>query len=194
MKNFLRKTILFLTLSIVMLSLIGCSSAKPDASVKGLLDSIKKLDFNTAQTFIKSDSPQEQFKYDSPEQEKIVKAIFDKISYEIVSTTKEGDTAKVKTKVTSIDMPRTSSKLMSDMMSLILAQSLSDNKVDEAKQTEMITQSFINALNDPNVAKTTTEVDIELVKEGKKWLVVPNDELLDAITGNISKMNLSPNK
>ncbi len=194
MKNFLRKTILFLTLSIMMLSLIGCSSAKPDASVKGFLESIKKLDFNTAQTFIKSDSPQEEFKYDSPEQEKIVKAIFDKISYEIVSTTKEGDTAKVKTKVTSIDMPKTSSKLMSDMMSVLLSQSLSDNKVDEAKQTEMIMESFINALNDPNVAKTTTEVEIKLVKENKKWLVLPSEELSDSLTGNMSKMDLNTSK
>gem|GEM_PF-4399680 len=44
-----------------------------------------------------------------------------------------------------------------------------------------------NRINDPSAPKTTTDVDIKLIKGDKGWLIEANDDLQNALTGNMSK-------
>jgi hypothetical protein len=53
-------------------------------------------------------------------------------------------------------------------------------------EAQMIT-ALGNSINDPNAPKTTTEVDIKLIKGDKGWLIEANDELQNALTGNLSE-------
>lgn len=105
----------------------------------------------------------------------------------------DGNNATVKAKVTSLDLPRIYAKTVGDLMPSLLASAIS-NKKDDAAIENQIMQSFLNAMNDPNAPKTTTDVDIKLVKGDKGWLIEPTDDLLNALTGNLNKAFKDTNK
>jgi hypothetical protein len=185
MKLIRKATIMFILVSLV-LTLVACGP-KPDETVKNFFDAAKKSDFTTMANFIKKNGNKDTFKYDDKDQEKVIKSVFSKVSYEIVSSTVDGKNATVKTKVTSLDLPKIYSKTVSDLMPSLFATSLSNPNSEENTKNQVM-QTFLNAINNPNASKTTTEVDIKLVKEDKKgWLIDPNDDLLNAMTGNFNK-------
>lgn len=181
MKN--NKILKIMAVIIFSLSFVACG-AKPDATVKNFFTSAQKSDIATMANYINKDTAQENFKYEDADQEKIIKSVFSKVSYEIVSSSVTGKTAVVKTKVTSIDLPKIYGQLMTDMLPTLFAQALSGETEDAEAQ---IMTSFINSLNDPNAPKTTIDVDIKLIKGDKGWLIEVNDDLENALTGNMSK-------
>ena len=135
-------------------------------------------------TLVKKEGTKGEFKYADADQEKTIKAVFSKVDYQIVSSNVDGQNATVKAKVTSLDLPRIYGKVVGEMMPTLMAAAFA-NKTDDTKSQLM--QSFVNALNDPNAPKTTTDVDIKLVKGDKGWLIEPTDDLLGALTGNMNK-------
>ncbi|MBC2579677.1 DUF4352 domain-containing protein [Clostridium sp. DJ247] len=179
----LRKVTLILMLVLLTLTLVACGP-KPDETVKNFFDAVKKADFNTMSTYVKKDANKDKFTFEDANQEKIIKSTFSKVSYEIVSSKIDGNNATVKAKVTSLDLPRIYGKVVSETLPTLMAAAFA-NKADDAKSQLM--QSFMNALNDPNASKTTTDIDIKLVKGDKGWLIEPTDDLLGALTGNINK-------
>jgi hypothetical protein len=44
-------------------------------------------------------------------------------------------------------------------------------------------------ITDPNAPMTTSEVVINLTKQDGKWLIVADDNLTNALTGNINKLS-----
>lgn len=185
-KNF--KKLIFVIIGVMLtVALTGCS-AKPDATVQNFLDALKQQDVQKASGFVKDEnSKKDEFKYDSPEQEKMIKAIFSKLDYKLDKTTKNGNSATVKAKITSIDLTRVTTKMVSELLPTLMSQALSDEKQDDKKQNDMIVQYMINAINDPNAPKTETDVEIKLVKDKKGWLIVPSEDLTNAMTGNFQK-------
>lgn len=175
-------------ISVIFTFLFTACTAKPDVTVKNFLDAVKQQDFNKASTFIKREGTKEEFKYDSPEQEKIIKAVFSKLDYKLDKTTKNGNTATVKAKITSVDLTRVTTKMISELMPTLMAQAFSEEKPDEAKQNEMMLQYMLNSINDPNAPKTETDVDIKLTKGKNGWLIEPTDDLINAMTGNFGKV------
>lgn len=179
-----KRVVLMLTLVFSMIMLVSCG-VKPDATVKNFFDAAKKTDFGSMSNYMKKNGSQGDLKFDDKDQEKIVKSVFSKVSYEVVSSTVDGDKATVKTKVTSVDLPKIYAKTVSDLMPSLMASELAGKNEDAKNQ---VMQTFINSINAPNVAKTTTEVDIKLAKDSSKgWLIEPNDNLMNAMTGNIEK-------
>lgn len=114
-KNLLKKLLALSLLSMVILSFTGCG-AKPDATVKAFLDTIKKQDFSAVAKYMSNKNDKSEFKYDGKEQEQMIKAVFTKLDYEIISTIKNGNTATVKTKITSCDLPKISAKTIADLL------------------------------------------------------------------------------
>ena len=157
---------------------------KPDETVKNFFDAAKKADLNSMATYVKKDASKDDFKFKDANQEKVVKTIFPKTSYEIVSSKVDGNNATVKAKVTSLDLTRIYGKVVSETFPTLMAAAFA-NKGDNAEAQLM--QSFLNAINDPNAPKTTTDVDIKLIKGDKSWLIEPTDDLLGALTGNMNK-------
>lgn len=99
----------------MILSFTDCG-AKPDATVKAFLDTIKKQDFSAVAKYMSNKNDKSEFKYDSKEQEQMIKAVFSKFDYEIISTSKNGNTAAVKAKITSCDLPKISAKTIADLL------------------------------------------------------------------------------
>ncbi|QAA30542.1 DUF4878 domain-containing protein [Clostridium manihotivorum] len=183
-----KTTYILLSLTLIFTLILSGCGVKPDVNAKAFLDALKAQDMSKASSFMKKDGSKGEFKYDSPEQEKMIKAVFSKIDYKLDESTVKGDNATIKAKITSIDLMRVSNKMISELMPTLMAQALSGDKPDEKKQNEMMLQYMVNSINDPNAPKTQTDVTLELVKDGNQWLVKPTDDLLNALTGNYDKM------
>lgn len=188
MKSFLKKVLSGALLFILTISLTGCGP-KPDESVKGFFDALKNQDINSANEFVKGNAKENKIEYDDEQEEKLAKAIFKNLDYNITSTTQEGDKATVKVTVTAADLPKIFSKTVSDSLATAIASALSsEDDSDDKEQEKLIMQNLINSVNAPDAPKTTTDIEISLVKgDNKKWLIEADDELASAITGNIDK-------
>lgn len=184
MKKTLKPLLYFLLISLLF-TLTGCGPKSED-SVKGFLDSFKKYDFKTSQTYILADTS----KYsptsntNSPEQEKMVKGMLEKISYEIVSSKVDGDNATVTTKITSPDMLKIMSESISTLLPLVLTSALSGEN-DSKKTEELIETTFLNNIKNPNAPLTSSTIDIKLVKTNGEWKIKADDSFLNALTGNL---------
>ncbi len=186
MKSIFKKLMPVILITFLSISLTGCS-AKPDETVKDFFEALKQQDIQKASSFVKYNSSQKDLKIDkfeSKEQEKMIKDVLSKVDYSLGEVNKDGDTATVKVSVTAIDLGSITTKTIGELLPTLMAQSFSEEKVDEKKQQEVIIQHMLNSINDPNAAKTKTDVTIKLVKDGKEWLIEPNEQLADALTGN----------
>ncbi|MDD2300428.1 MAG: hypothetical protein PHX22_11910 [Dysgonamonadaceae bacterium] len=191
-----RKNFLTITLALaLMFSTIGCDLFDtPDSAVDNYLTAIENLDIETAAQYVKEqDSAVNQTNIaDDPEGEKILKAITQKISHEIISSRKSGNTAQVVTRITSPDMMRIVSSVMSDLIPMAFASAFSEDPNND-NSDQLAQQYFMNAIMDPNLPLTTQEVTINLIEENGKWVILADDNLANAITGNLGKLSESLN-
>ncbi len=173
---------------ITSLSLIACSP-KPNDTMDSFLQNFKKQDFKTAMTFVKGNDSSEALEFENEEEKKIVEGVLSKLEYEILSTEVKGDTATAKVKITSCNLPKILSTTLAELMPTLFASAFSQENVDDAKVEAMMMENLLNAINDPKAPTTVAEINVELVKENNNWLIVPSEDLLNALTGNLSKMS-----
>lgn len=186
MKSFLKKFIGLVACFCLLISITACGVQKPDEAVKGFFDALNKNDLKTAATFLSSNN--KKFSYDNESQKKIVEKLFPKIKYKIISSTVSGNTAKVKANITAPDLVKITGKMINDLLPTLFTDNMSGN-VDEKKENKLIEDYYIKSLSAKDVTMTSNEVNIELVKDSNKktWLIKSSDDLLNAITGNLSK-------
>lgn len=186
MKSFLKKFIGVITSFCLLMSITACGGPKPDDAVKGFFDALNKNDLKTASTFVNGNH--KKLSYDNADQKKIVEKLFPKIKYKIISSTVSGDTAKVKVDITAPDLVKVTNKMINDLLPTIFADAMNGN-VDEKKTQKSIEDYYIKSLSAKNVTMTSNKVNIDLVKSADKktWLIKSNDDLVNAVTGNLSK-------
>ena len=186
MKKILQVTLLCL----LAISLVGCFGPSPDSVVKDFFSAVKDGDFDAAAKYVKQDN-RDEFRDELEsaqdlEDNKSAELLFSKLSWEILSSSTEKNQAKVKAKITSIDIVRVVTDVMNKIMPLAFASAFDENANDKIE--ELTEQYFISAMSDPNAPTITSEATIKLVKENGDWLVVPDDDLLNAMTGNAGKL------
>lgn len=186
MKLFLKKFIGLMTCFCLLMSITACGGQKPDEAVKGFFNALNKNDFKTVATFLNNNS--KKLSNDNEDGSKIIKKIFPKVKYKIISSTISGNTAKVKASITAPDLVKITNKMANDTMPTIFEDAMSGN-VDENKEKKLVEDYYIKSLSAKNVAMTSNEVNIELVKDAnkKEWRIKSNDALANAITGNLEK-------
>lgn len=173
------------------IAVVGCFGASPESVTKDFFSAVKDGDFDTAAIYIKQDS-EDEFRDELEsgqdlDDKKRAELIFSKLSWEIISTSTEKDQAEVKAKVTSIDMVSVATDVMNKILPLAFASAFDENSNDD-KIEELTDQYFENAMSDPDAPTITSEITIKLVKEKGDWLIVPDDDLLNAMTGNAGKL------
>lgn len=182
MKSILKKLIPTILILIFAMSLIGCG-AKPEQTAKDFFNALKEQDIQKASKFV-LDSSKEKLEFDSEEQKNTVKAIISKVDYTLGDINKSGDSATVNASITSVDLPKITGNLISDIFSETMSQVFAGEKNDEKKQEDIILKNMLNSINDPKCPKIKKDIKIKLVKKNKQWFIEPNEELGDAITGN----------
>lgn len=175
-----------ISIMLVMAALVGCSSAPPPSKVvENFFKALQENNYQEIGKYIEGDTDKIG-KFNNEDEEKLTKAITSKLKYEIVSTENKGNEATVKVKVTAPDLLKITSKTISELMGIAFATAFSDDsqQLDMEKLTQ---QYFLNSVSDPNAPMVTTEVDIKLIKKDNAWYIQANDDLLNAITGNMAK-------
>jgi hypothetical protein len=160
----------------------GCSSGEtPEKAVTNTLNAIKNLNYEEAQKYIVTD---ELLKTEGVE-DKYVKYFVENISFKIISSAQEGDTATVKTEITNIDFRLPFGAYIEQSLALTFENVFSEkepmSQEEIQKQTEQI---LINELEKAEQTVTTT-VDIKLTKDEKGWRIDLTEELQDAILGGL---------
>lgn len=178
MKFYNRKIIFFFMGFMLALLLTSCSSKKiePDVTVRNFFEAAKKQNLNTMNSLVKKEENKERFKYDDSDKEKLNKAIFSKIAYQILTTKGDEETKVIKVSIVSPDLVRIYSKAINEY-------SPNSENAGESKNSYLI-----NLINDANSPKISTTVDIKLIKDKGSWIIEPSDELFNAITGNLEKV------
>lgn len=103
----IKKSLNFAALILALVILCtSCGIEKPEQAVTNALNAVKNLDRTTAQKYF---SFNEMFNSNSRADELLkddenLKLLFNKLNFKIISSSKEGDTATVKTEITNIDM------------------------------------------------------------------------------------------
>jgi hypothetical protein len=186
----LKKICQIALLCLLAITLTGCLGPSPESTVNDFFSAVKAGDFDTVANCIGQEN-QDEFRDELEtgeelDDEKRVEFLFSKLSWEILSTSTEENQAEVKAKVTSIDIVRVSTDVISKIMPLAFAAAFDDNSDDKIE--ELTEQYFESALSDPDAPTVTNEVTIKLVKEEGDWVIVPDDDLLNALTGNAGKL------
>ncbi|MCC5422641.1 DUF4878 domain-containing protein [Clostridium botulinum] len=187
MKSIFKKLMPIIFIAILSISLTGCSP-KPDETVKVFFGALKQQDIKKASTFINVNSFYKELKvdeFDSKEQEKIVKAVLSKFDYSLGDVEKNGNTATAKVSVTSIDLGKITIETIDKVLPNLIDEAFSKGKIDEKKQQAVIIQHMLNSINDPNAPKIKTNINVKLVKGDKGWLIEPDEELANALSGNL---------
>ncbi len=175
-------------LAIMMISiflLVGCGGEKPTAAVSNYLDSLKGLDFEKAGAYIQGEEKVIEVK---PEEEVYLEPMMQKLSYkEVKEVSQEEDKAVVSVKITSLNMSSIITKTFSELIPLAFASAFSEDQSEE-DMDKLAEQYLMDAISDENAPTVTTEVNINLQKQDGTWKIVPDDNFINALTGNLGKL------
>ena len=186
-----KKTCIFIA-SVLLLSFIftacGNSNETPEQAVTNALNAVKNLDENTAQKYFAYD---ELFISGSSDDKLIdddedARLLLSKLNFKVISSSKDGDTATVKTEITNIDMATVLDEYLQQVVAIALSYAFSES--DAKSEEEMMAEAkqvFTDLLKrDDNEMKTST-IDIKLSRNENSWKIDANDEFKDAMLGGL---------
>jgi hypothetical protein len=163
-----------LILLAAMLLLVGCDSGPgPDVAAKGFLEALKTGDFVKAQGYMAdADGVKELAPFANPENTMegkasaaMFKAVFQKMSYEVVSSIGSSQVGTVKVKMT---MPKLDSIDQKQTMSDVTPQLLATGG-DTEKMAQIFTDAMVQAINSPNTPMETGEATMPMQKIDNEW-------------------------
>jgi hypothetical protein len=170
----------------ILLTSTACSQAKPDDAVTSFLDHLIAGEYESAAAFFEGDIT-ETFEFDTSS-DKTAELILAKVSYNIKSSTVDGDTAIVSTEIIAPNLAVIVGQVMSAALPMAFATAFSEGEnSNQEAMDQFVEETLTSLLSDPNVPMTTTTVDIHLQKVEKEWKIQPNDDLANAITGGAMK-------
>lgn len=152
-----------------ILTFMIVTSSDPKKSVDGLLTNLKAGDFEKAQEFLSG----EEIVSDTDFSEETQKLLFDKLAWKVTKITEEGNQATIELEVTNKDFK----VLISNYMQKALKAAFGGASITEQEMENYFTEELKNEEGET----TTVTKTIQAVKEEKKWKIVSNDELTDAI-------------
>lgn len=160
----------------------------PNKVVKGFLDSMIATDYEEAIKVVQgadTDTLDDILEEDGSEE--IIDAILNRVTYQIGEQEVSGNSATVAVKITAPDLLRITTQGLSEIMSIALAAAFSEEGSTEEEMNALFVQYFENAIKDPGAPMVESDIKIKLEKENSKWMIVPDEELAHALTGNIMK-------
>ncbi len=187
MRKILKTSAALFMVLVMMLAMTGCGEIEnAESAVNNMFKAYKNLNFEEAQEYIIEEEVSEDSQAGlTEEMELFMKNLFDKLSYEIISSEKvDSDNVNVTTKITAIDMKVVLGDFVSAIMQYAFenaAEGLSDEEIEA--QTERI---FVECVEKPDLATVTNEIVIKVTKVDGKWKVVSDETLNDAILGGLA--------
>ncbi|WP_440604292.1 hypothetical protein [Bacillus sp. GB_SG_008] len=190
MKKMFKSLTFVMMIGLLMSVLAGCSN--PDDTVQEFLTAIKKGNYEKASTFVyKGDKGYDFSKLNKTEDGIEGKAVLDAIvkNYkfeEPEQVSKKDDKAKVKVKITSVDMAVATTKTIGEIMPMAFASAFSEDKEQSDKAMEqMMTTTLVKNLSDKDATMTTRVVTLNLKKDKDgNYKIVSDENLEEALFAN----------
>ncbi|WP_033167991.1 DUF5105 domain-containing protein [Clostridium sp. KNHs205] len=182
--------ILIMMITLVF-SMAACKKTEfpaADESVKGFFTALSKADLKEAEKYCNSDTG--NFKFEDPQEEKLITLIFSKLNYEIVSSEEAGDTATVEVKLTNLDLQSVFEEMYGKIFDEAYDTALSEEEMSDDDLEEKMMGYLEEGMSDPEAPVVTNEFEITLKKDkGKKiWVIQDDDTFMSNITGNLDEM------
>lgn len=171
---------------VALFVITGCAgNSRPSAQsvVESAIDAVKAADSEKAANYWGNGFVESA---QSESDAEIVKAIFSGVSYKIISSDEQDETAVVKAKISNKDISSILSDTMADAFSEILSSAFSGGEMSDAEQTEMMNKLFMEKLNSDDYGDVEQEVDISLSLVDGNWVIDKDQtEVYNALTGGL---------
>lgn len=182
-----KKIFVVFVLLLLSLALVGCGNRgeTPEQAVTNALNAIKNLDRETAQKYFDYEglANSNEEAEELIEDEENAKLIVDKLSFKIISSSIEGDTATVKMEITNIDMARIFGEYVQQAIGLAFGNIFAGKSDEEIKaQAE---QLFVDLLKRKDNKMVTSTINVKLTRNESSWKINNGEEFLDAALGGL---------
>ena len=179
MRGILGKLIICTLVLAMILAFTACGSKnKPEDAVIGLVDALKNMDMEKTEEYINSGSLTSVNVEDLPDGDMVIEAAFTNLSLEIVDVQKEGDSAVVKSKISTLDLEA----VMGQCTTMVM-QELFTGKITEEQSDGRVEELFKETISKEGLPQNTTEVDVSVKRTDGKWRVISDDNFQNAISG-----------
>ena len=173
----------------LMFTLAGCGEIKKaEATVNGMFTAFKNADLDAASKYVNVDEINASGdKTDGISTKLVMKTIFNKLDYKILSSEKiDDDTVKVKTEITVTDMKPVLGDFFTKAMQYAFSTAFSDPQPTEEETNKKAEEMFIESASKDDLATVTNEVDIKVVKnKDGEWKVETDDTFANALLGGL---------
>lgn len=180
----MKKRISMIIYFICLVVLGGCSQPNPEDTISSCFNDIKNGGFyNINQYFV---SEENIFNDITSNNEEILKQAFSKLDYKILDSNINGQTAIVKTKIISPDIPGIMGMVMTSDLNIDYSGKPREEIANQIGNIEQPANDnkIIQIINSKDIPLTTNEININLKLVNNKWLIVLDSSFIRAITGN----------
>ncbi|MBS4174820.1 DUF4878 domain-containing protein [Bacillus sp. FJAT-49736] len=192
---------LFIAIMILCVSfglLAGCGGPKPEETVNDFLTSIKNGDYKKAITYVHLSSSDQEFNLKNFNEDNdgingkvLFKALASNYKFEkpvVVST--NDNSAKVKVKITSVDMQMAITKALGEVMPMAFASAFSESENSDDEMTKLMETTLVKDMTDKNATMSTREVTLNLKKDKDgNYKIVSDNNLMEAVMANADALN-----
>lgn len=177
--------------------LAGCGSDNPSSTVDEFLTAIQKNDFEKAGTYVQGGTESLTTDQESGEvaDEELAMTVFENISksYDFENPEEvsvDGDSAVIKTEITSLDMGSVMTSTMAEIMPLAFASAFEEETPESEKAFEEMTEkAMVKYMSEEDAPLVTRSVELNLEKDEEGNYKIVDDENLDeAIFANMSQL------
>lgn len=194
MKSLKKIGVLTLALVIIIFGVVACnkpkeSSEKSEVTVKNFFENVKRERYEDALKEVR-DEDKERAKesinsINTEDAKEIGKELYKNLDYKIISEDVNGDNAKVKTEVTLPNTLEIITRAVKDNTGENIQNFITNKGNLNSTNYATIRNNVIEELKKPDVTRKTKNYDLDLVKVNGKWKMVGNDELMNALSGDL---------
>lgn len=189
MKKLFKRIIAVLAVAVLMLSLTACGEIKKaETTVNNMFTAFKAADFDKAREYIDVDKiiSEESDNKKLVNAETIMKTLFDRLNYEIISSEKvDENTVIVKTKITAVDMKPVIGEFFKSAMQYAISNAFANPTPSEEEMNKKMEELFVAAATKPDLATVTNEVDIKVISTDNTWKVASDETFANALLGGL---------
>jgi hypothetical protein len=160
-------------------------------SIDSFFSSIKVGNLSDAASYLYKNDKwyNNNLKFKSQTQQKIVKEEFAKINYKIISSSYGSENVEVLLQINSADLLDIYGQMMKKFLGPIIDKYIKSSGKDKElakNQAKELGVKYLNEeLSNKNYPKTTNKVKLKLVKENGKWVIKMNEDFVYALTGRM---------
>lgn len=169
-------TVIIVLAVIALLTVMIVASSNPRKSVEGLLTNLKAGDFVKAKEFVSGG--QDAFNATGLDEE-TQKLLFEKLNWKVTKVTEEADKATVEVEITNKDFQTVVNNYAK--RALDTAKEILGGNTSASITAQDFKNYFLEELKSESIQTTTVTKTINVVKEDKKWKVVSDEALEDAL-------------